>query len=115
MSELAPARVAELIASRRAQLVDVRTEEEYEAGHIAEARLIPVDRLAAESGTLDRGRAVVLYCRSGERSGAAAKAFGASGWDAHSMAGGLLAWAEQERPLEPEGGEVVHQSGLPPR
>ena len=44
----------------------------------------------------------------------AADAFAASGWDAHSIEGGLLAWAEAGLPLEPEGGEVADRSGLPP-
>jgi rhodanese-related sulfurtransferase len=115
VSGVGPDSVAELVASGRAQLIDVRTDEEYQAGHIAEARHIPIDRLTAESGTLDHERPVVLYCRSGDRSGAAAEAFRASGWDAQSMEGGLVAWADEGRPLQPESGTVVQPSGLPPR
>ena len=58
---------------------------------------------------------VVLYCRSGDRSGTAAAAFAASGRDAHSIAGGLLAWTEAGLPIEPEDGHVAERSGLPPR
>ena len=62
---------------------------------------------------LENERPVVLYCRSGDRSGPAAQAFRASGWDARSMAGGLVAWAEKGLPLEPEDGEVAARSNLP--
>jgi rhodanese-related sulfurtransferase len=113
-TELPPERAAERIAAN-AELVDVRTEEEHAAGHIAEARRIPLDRLQAEADTLDRGRPLVFYCRGGDRSAAAAAAFRASGWEAYSIAGGLLAWAEQRLPLEPAGGEVAARSGLPDR
>jgi hydroxyacylglutathione hydrolase/adenylyltransferase/sulfurtransferase len=113
-TELPPERAAELIEAD-AELVDVRTDEEHAAGRIPGARHIPLDRLQAEAETLDRGRPIVLYCRGGDRSAAAAAAFRASGSDAYCIAGGLLALAEQGRPLEPEGGEVAARSGLPDR
>jgi len=50
---------------------------------------------------------VVFYCRSGQRSGLAAEAFRASGFDARNLTGGLLAWVEQRLPLVPEGGSVA--------
>ena len=115
MDELPHEQVAELVGSDAAQLVDVRTHDEYAAGHVAEARHIPLDELPRAAGALDRSRPVVLYCRGGERSRAAAEAFAASGWDAGSMAGGLLAWVERGLPLEPEDGAVTRPSGLPPR
>jgi rhodanese-related sulfurtransferase len=112
--EVAPERVAELVGAGETQLVDVRRDDEYEAGHVAEARHLPFDRLTTAADELDRSRTVVFYCRSGDRSAAAADAFAASGWDAHSMAGGLQAWAEAGLPLQPEGGEVSSGSQLPP-
>lgn len=110
---LEPERVAELAESGEAQIVDVRTDAEHEAGHIAGDRHLPLERLEAETETLDRSRPVVFYCRGGGRSNMAAEAFRASGWDAHNMAGGLLAWAERDLPLEPEDGEVAERSKLP--
>lgn len=51
-------------------LLDVRTPEEYEAGHIPKSVLIPVDDLEAtvESKLPDKNRVVIVYCRSGRRS-----------------------------------------------
>lgn len=58
--------------SAGALLLDVRTPEEYAGGHIAGARNIPVHELAAQLSGLPRDRDVVVYCRSGGRSAAAA-------------------------------------------
>jgi len=111
--ELEPERVAELMSSGEAHVIDVRTDAEYEAGRIAGAEHVPFDELAARSEALDHSRPVVFYCRSGDRSSAAAQAFAASGWQVHTMAGGLAEWAERGLPLEPEDGRVKPPSGLP--
>ena len=111
--ELPPERVAELLPAGEIQVVDVRTPEEYAAGHVAGAEHIPFDELTARAESLDRSRPLVLYCRSGGRSELATQAFAASGWQAHTMAGGLAEWAERGLPLEPEDGEVATMSGLP--
>jgi rhodanese-related sulfurtransferase len=114
MPEVTATEAAELIAAG-AQVVDVRTEPEYAAGHIAGARHVPLADVQSEAAVLDRERPLVIYCRSGERSGMAADAFAASGWDAHSIAGGLLQWADDGLELEPEGGVVAENPNLPPR
>ncbi len=113
-SELSPQQAADLIEAG-AELVDVRTTEEYEAGHIEGARHLPLETLAGEAETLPTDRTVVFYCRVGSRSAMAAGALQASGRDARNLAGGLVAWAADKRPLEPEDGEVAEHSPLPPR
>ncbi len=113
--ELQPREVSRLVESGEAQLVDVRTDEEWQAGRIAEARHIPLESLSDQLGELDRSKPVVLYCRGGDRSGSAAQALAASGWEARHLEGGLSAWAEAGLPLEPEGGEVAQPSALPPK
>jgi len=50
---------------------------------------------------------VVFYCRTGGRSGMATQAFRASGYDAHNMTGGMVGWAQEGRPIEPDGGTVA--------
>ena len=110
---LPPDRVAELIESGEAQLIDVRAPAEYEAGHIAQGRHVPLESVTAEADSLDRSKPVVFYCRGGERSAMAAEAFAASGWDAYNMEGGLAAWAEKGLPLEPEDGTVAERSVIP--
>jgi len=57
-----------------ALLLDVRTPQEYKAGHLEGAMNIPHDQIKARIGELgtDKDRAIVLYCRSGRRTGIAA-------------------------------------------
>jgi rhodanese-related sulfurtransferase len=105
---------AKQIIDRGSQLLDVRTDVEYAAGHIPGARHIPLSDVQRESTGLDKDQPVVIYCRSGNRSGPAADAFAASGWDAHSIEGGLLGWAEAGLELEPEGGAVAENPNMPP-
>ena len=108
--ELPPERLAEMLDAGEVELIDVRRPHEWEAGHIPGARHIEVNDLPAEAAELDRDGTVVLYCRSGSRSELAADALSDGGFDAHALAGGISAWAEEGRPLEPEGG-YVSESG----
>ena len=102
-----------LEAAGDAQLVDVRTQEERDAGRIpTDTAHIPFEELLTRAAELDKDRPIVFYCRVGERSAAAADAFAASGYDAMSLAGGIVAWEESGRPVE---GEVGQPSGLPPK
>jgi phage shock protein E len=61
-------------------LVDVRTREEYESGHIPGAVNIPHDEIGARPPTSDRQALVVVYCRSGSRSASAEKSLRALGF-----------------------------------
>ncbi len=80
------------------QLVDVREPEEVAAGTLPGAVNIPLGELPARVGELDRGRRVVLLCRSGGRSTQAAEFLSASGFgDVVNLAGGMLAWTDAQR------------------
>src|SRR5215217_6332314 len=100
--EVTPEHTAGALADGSAQLIDVREPYEREAGHIAGSRHIELQDLAAQAETLDRDRPVIFQCRTGARSLMAAQAFRRAGYDAYSMAGGVLRWADEGRPLEPE-------------
>jgi len=89
------------------QVIDVREPYEREAGHIADSRHIALVELTAQAATVERDRPVVFYCRVGSRSEMAAQAFRVAGFQAHSMRGGLRRWADEGRPLSPEGGYVA--------
>ena len=107
--ELDPERVYELHTSGEAELIDVRQRYEHDAGHIADTRLIEINSLTSQAETIPRDRTIVFYCRSGSRSGMAAEAFSGAGWDAHNLAGGMIAWVEKGLPIEPSTGEVAGQ------
>ena len=104
--EVSPQRAKEMLAEG-AQLVDVREAYEWDAGRIAGARHIELERLAAQADTIDRDRPVIFQCRLGARSAMATQAFRAAGYDAWSMAGGLQRWHADGLPLEPEDGTVA--------
>lgn len=53
-------------------IVDVRTPAEFASGHLEGAVNIPVDALASRVGELPADKTVIVYCRSGRRSAAAA-------------------------------------------
>ena len=97
---------AELIEAG-ATLIDVRREYEFAAGHLEGARNVEMNELTAHAEEIDRVRPVVFYCRSGNRSSMAADAFQQAGYDAHNLAGGIAAWRDAGRPLEPADGEVA--------
>jgi rhodanese-related sulfurtransferase len=105
--ELSPRQVAELIGDGGAQLVDVREPYEHEAGRITGDVHIELDQLGGAADAIDRDRPVVFYCRSGSRSALAARAFGAAGYSAHNLSGGLEAWVGDGLPIEPDGGWVA--------
>jgi rhodanese-related sulfurtransferase len=89
------------------QVIDVREPYEREAGYIDGTRHIRLVELTEQAATVERERPVVFYCRVGARSEMAAQAFRAAGFEAYSMSGGLLRWAQEERPLAPAGGTVA--------
>ena len=105
--DLSPQRAKELIESDEAQLVDVREPYEWEAGRIAGAVHIELERLAGRADELARDRPVIFQCRIGRRSALATEAFRAAGYDAHNLAGGIQAWVEEGLPIEPDDGTVA--------
>ena len=74
------------------QLVDVRDDKEWQAGHIEGAVHIPEDDLENRLDELDRSRPVITVCRAGTRSDDAAEWLRGQGFDAQNLDGGMLAW-----------------------
>ena len=105
--DVAPQWVRERLEAGEIQLIDVRETYEWEAGRLAGARHIELERVASEAATIDKERPVVFYCRLGARSGMAANAFRRAGYDAYSMDGGITAWDEGGLPLDPADGQVA--------
>ena len=108
--ELGAAQLDEWISDGNVQIVDVRAEREYEAGHLAGSRQIEFDEVSSKASSLDKEERLVFVCRSGNRSEMMAEAFRGAGYDAYHLTDGLMAWTEAGLPLEPEGGEVVERS-----
>jgi len=98
---------AQKLIDEGAQLVDVRAEHEWEAGHLAGANHLPLDELAERAGEIDKDRVVVLYCRGGTRSTMATTALADAGYDAAKLSEGIVGWDEAGLPLAPEDGYVA--------
>lgn len=82
------------------QVIDVREQEEWDAGHMAEATLVPLGDLEQRRNELDPSVPVVIVCRSGRRSLIAAEYLDQLGFNnARSLAGGMIAWAEASQPV----------------
>ena len=75
-------------------LLDVRTQEEYNAGYIAGAILLPYDEINAKATIVlpDKEKKIVLYCRSGRRSAIAKKSLLDLGYQKVVDFGGVKRW-----------------------
>ena len=85
-------------------IVDVRTPQEFQTGHLHGARLVPLQRLnaALENGKLNdlKNKAFLVYCRSGMRSVAACRILRKAGLKPINMRGGISAWESEKLPIE---------------
>lgn len=96
-----PTELAAQIAAGNAPLIlDVRTQEEFDAGHVPGAVLIPHDQIEARMSELGEPRDVVVYCRSGRRSALVEPALEKQGFRVHQLDGSWLAWDAAGLPEE---------------
>jgi len=75
-------------------ILDVRTQEEFEGGHIRNAVLLPYDEIRerAESVIPEKSRTILVYCRSGRRSEVASRTLIDMGYTDVYDFGGILDW-----------------------
>lgn len=73
-------------------VVDVREDHEFEAGHVPNARHIPLSTVPDRTAELPQGEQIWLICQGGVRSMKAADYLEAQGFDVVSVAGGTGAW-----------------------
>jgi len=82
-------------------VIDVRTSEEYAAGHIPGALNIPFDQVAEKVSGIDAPHGVALYCMVGPRARKGEAALLASGYTTVlHLEGGLAAWEEAGLPVD---------------
>jgi len=82
-----------------AVLIDVREPEEYAAGHVPGAQLMPMDVLPNRLQDLPRNTPIYVLCAVGGRSSAMASLLAREGYEAYSVEGGTSAWARSGRPI----------------
>ena len=82
-------------------ILDVREQDEYDAGHIPGAILLPYTQIEekAEEELTDKDQLILVYCRSGRRSKIAAEALAELGYSNIKEFGGIIDWPyEVEKP-----------------
>jgi len=91
-----------LLAREGVQLLDVRTQQEFDEGHLAGATLVDVHQdafMERAARVLDINRPVAVYCRSGRRSAQAAGILAVNGYRVTNLEGGILAWQQAGKPV----------------
>lgn len=79
---------------RKAQLIDIREADEFNAGHILGARNIPLSQIRLRHKELRQDQPVYLYCQSGFRTGRAAQYLKKQGYtDFYQLKGGFKSWS----------------------
>lgn len=85
-----------LVDDSEAVVLDVRTPEEFEEGHIPKATLIPLQELESRLGELDKDETYLVVCRSGNRSAQASELLVQEGFKkVYNMTGGMNTWDDE--------------------
>ncbi len=80
--------------------LDVRTPEEYKAGHIEGAVLLPVQELEKRLNEVSKDKRVYVYCHSGKRSAKASNILAGAGFNnIENVEGGIVAWKAAGYPV----------------
>jgi rhodanese-related sulfurtransferase len=83
-------------------VIDVRSADEFAAGHLRDAKSMPLADLANRIGELDKNRVktVILVCQSGARANKAAHQLKSAGFeDIYTLEGGIAAWSAAGLPV----------------
>lgn len=100
VSEITPEQALPGVQAAYSQFIDVRTPEEYAAGHADRARNIPLDELATNLDKIEKNEPVYLICKSGRRSMDAADILVKAGFSqAISIKGGMNEWEAKGLPM----------------
>ena len=100
MSGRAEISVAELPSER--VLLDVREDDEWQAGHAPDAVHVPMSELAGRLDDVPDAAPLYVICRSGGRSERVTGYLNANGWEAVNVSGGMSVWAGLGLPLVSE-------------
>jgi rhodanese-related sulfurtransferase len=99
---LTPAGLTQLVNRENALVIDLSSIQDYEKGHIAGAKHVVMSQFDPESKELAKAKElpIVLYCKTGQTAGAAAKRLLKAGFTkVYALEGGLRSWMEAQLPL----------------
>lgn len=92
-----------LINHQNALVLDVREDSEFKAGHLLNAKWLPLGQIHTRVNELEkyRDKPIVVVCRSGQRSSSACAFLNKQGFtQVHNLAGGVMGWQKANLPLE---------------
>lgn len=91
---ISPEEAREYLTNSNYQFIDVRTDDEYDSGHIPNSIHIPLQEIQDRMSEIDslKNKNIIAYCRSGARSSKATKILVKAGFDVLNLSGGVLSW-----------------------
>jgi glyoxylase-like metal-dependent hydrolase (beta-lactamase superfamily II)/rhodanese-related sulfurtransferase len=100
----APALAGQLTESPKPFILDVRSEKEWQSGHLACSHNIPLTHLRQRLSEVPSDCPVVVHCEGGYRSAIGASLLAEAGrTNVHDLVGGIKAWIALKQPTEPDG------------
>ena len=102
-NSLTPTQAVQMINREKAVVIDVCSPEEFAAGHVTQAKNVPVDKLEAQLTQTVKNKTLplVLVCATGMRSKRATAVAKKLGYDkVYSLAGGMAAWRGASLPVQ---------------
>jgi rhodanese-related sulfurtransferase len=93
----------QMLGSDDTVVIDVREPHEYQAGHVPNATLIPVNSVFARREELPKDKKIVFVCAVGQRSALAAEMAAAAGLppeQLYNLEGGTEAWRKAGEPVD---------------
>lgn len=85
----------QLLDENKVVVLDVRTPEEFQEGHIPNATLLPLQELENRLDELDKDESYLIVCRSGNRSAQASEILSNHGFaNIYNMTGGMGSWTD---------------------
>ena len=100
MKEISIEQLAQALNENQIRLIDVREVDEFQAGHVPGAELIPMGVIPARTMDLDRSESIALICRTGGRSGQVTTWLESQGFNVANVVGGTEAWISSGRAVE---------------
>ncbi len=100
---LSPVQATQLINQEDAQIIDVRSAEEFAAGHLPNAKNIPLEKLTERVGEIEKfkDQAILVCCMAGMRSAKGCGQLSKLGFTkVQSLDGGVDAWQQAGYPLK---------------
>lgn len=106
ITPLTPAEMKEMMDQDKEYiLIDVRSQEEFNQGHISGAKSIPVSELEGRLDELSKNEKIIVYCQSGQRSKTAAEILMKNGFNSIYNLGGIEDWIKAGYPVVTEEAE----------